>query len=224
MLNSKYSGLLTVLLIIIIVVVIGGLVFLGLRFFGGGETPQEVANRFRQTVGDGIDRDERELTDIEGREFNRDRRSGRRGNFRERIFCCCGNHVVVGTIEIPAINLDYPILERSTNNAIDIAVAVMHPTNPEDALNRPGNVTITGHNYRNGRFFSNNSRLALGDRIYIVDTRGERVAYTIYHIFETIPNDVAHVSRDTEGATEITLTTCTDDSLRRLIIQARAEE
>ncbi|MCL2384168.1 MAG: sortase, partial [Oscillospiraceae bacterium] len=183
------------------------------------------ASRFRQTTGDGLDRGDRQLTDIEGRDINRDgnRRVGRRGEIRERNFCCCGSYVVVGTIEIPRTNVNYPILERSTNTAIEIAVAVISPTNPEDRLNRPGNVTITGHNYRDGTFFSNNSSLALGDRIYIVDARGVRMTYIIYEMFESTPNDVAYVSRDTEGAIEITLTTCTDDSLRRLVIKARVE-
>ncbi len=38
-------------------------------------------------------------------------------------------------------------------------------------LNKPGNTVIAGHNYRNSRFFSNNKKLNIGDKIYVTDYR-----------------------------------------------------
>ena len=42
-------------------------------------------------------------------------------------------------------------------------------------------------------------------------------------MFETTPNDTESYNKDTDGKMEITLSTCTDDSSARLIIEARAE-
>ena len=46
--------------------------------------------------------------------------------------------------------------------------------------------------------------------------------YTIYDKFETDDTDSDYMTRDTQGAIEISLTTCTDDSKQRLIILAKA--
>ena len=45
----------------------------------------------------------------------------------------------------------------------------------------------------------------------------------IDHKYETEENDSEYMSRDTKGAIEISLSTCTDDSQRRLIIWAKAD-
>ena len=62
-----------------------------------------------------------------------------------------------------------------------------------------------------------------GDKIYITDLSGKRLSYTIYNKYETDENDSEYMTRDTQGAIEISLTTCTDDSKARLIIWAKAD-
>jgi len=129
---------------------------------------------------------------------------------------------VLGTIKISKTGIEYPILSEVTKRTLEIAVGVQWPVNIEK-LNEPGNTVILGHNYRNGLFFSNNKKLSVGDKINITDTTGTTVTYTIYNMYETSPNDTAHITRDTGGATEISLQTCTDDSSARLIICAKAQ-
>ena len=90
-------------------------------------------------------------------------------------------------------------------------------------INQVGNTVIIGHNYRNGLFFSNNQRLNVGDKVYITDNSRNTLTYTIYDKFETTPEDADFYSRDTDGKPEITLSTCNNDSSRRLILLARAE-
>lgn len=128
---------------------------------------------------------------------------------------------VLGTMEIPATNFKYPVLERVTKKSIETAVAELYPQNTP--LNQAGNVVIIGHNYRNGLFFSNNKKLNVGDKIYITDLEGTKLTYTIYNKFETTPEDTSFYQRDTGGKPEVTLSTCTDDSSARLIIFAKAE-
>ena len=215
---NRYSGFLTVLLVIIVIAIFAGVGILAFNFFTRGESVQDVMGRFEDAARENENNNE-EVPDIEGTTPNG---GTGRGQGRNRTMCCCGRYVAVGIIEIPRTNVRYPILERGTNRSLDIAVAVMWPDNPEPRINEPGNVTIMGHNYRNGRFFSNNGRLSLGDTIIITDVQNRRVTYTIYEIFETTPEDTSFLTRDTGGRAEVTLTTCTDDGSRRIIVQARA--
>jgi len=126
---------------------------------------------------------------------------------------------MVGTIEIPATNLKCPILETASKEAIKVAVGIFDGP----GLNKVGNTTIAGHNYRNGTFFSNNKNLVNGDKVYITDASGKKVTYVIYNTYTTTPEDSKHLERDTQGKREITLTTCTDDTKSRLIILAKEQ-
>lgn len=126
---------------------------------------------------------------------------------------------VVGRIEIPKTNVDYPILGRLTKRTLEIAISVAYGPGP----NKVGNTILYGHNYRNNSFFSNNKKLSNGDKIYITDVYGDRVEYTIYNVYETTQNDVEYIRRDTADRREISLQTCTNDSSGRIIIWATAD-
>ena len=130
---------------------------------------------------------------------------------------------VVGTIEIPSTKIKYPILQDLSKSSIENGIAVMYTTTPNNELNKPGNVVLAGHNYRDGTFFSNNKKLEEGDKIYITDNSGEKVTYVIYNTYVTTPEDFDYATRPTEGRREISLTTCTDDVKSRLIIWASAD-
>ena len=214
MFESKYSSFLTALLVIIIVGIIGLLGYLGYTFFQKSVIDKEsgdfVDTFLEETsddrTGDGdvgnLDVDETPVSSTGTRKYK--------------------GYDVVGTIEIPATNVKYPILDSVTKGSIEAAVAVMWPANP--TLNKPGNVVIAGHNYRNGLFFSNNKRLNSGDKIYITDLEGTRLSYTIYDKFETTSEDTRYIYRNTNGAREISLSTCTDASdNQRIIILAKAD-
>lgn len=126
---------------------------------------------------------------------------------------------MVGYIKIEKTKIEYPILLDISPSALETSVGVMYPTNP--SLNQPGNVVIIGHNYRNGKFFSNNKNLAVGDKIKITDLTGKTLTYTIYEKFETTANDTEYITRDRGDNIEISLSTCTDQGDRRIIILAR---
>lgn len=125
---------------------------------------------------------------------------------------------VLGKIELPKLNLKYPVLETMTDaNAIDVSVAVQYGV----GLNNIGNTVIIGHNYRNGAFFGSNKKLSEGDKVYITDNSGNRVEYTIYKKYITPQEDYSYAQRDTNGKREITLVTCHTDNKYRLVIFAR---
>ena len=119
----------------------------------------------------------------------------------------------------PSSNVKYAILDNSSAKAMEVGIAMLYGP----GVNKVGNTVLAGHNYRNGTFFSNNKKLNIGDKIYVTDLDGKRMTYTIYDKFETDDTDTEYMTRDTQGAVEISLTTCTDDSKARLIILAKAD-
>lgn len=127
---------------------------------------------------------------------------------------------VIGKLEIPKIKLSYPILERATGEAIEYSVGFLTGA----GLNKPGNSVIIGHNYRNGLFFSDLGKVELNDKVYITDESGQRVEYIIYNKYETTPEDVEYLIRQTNGKREVTLQTCSDDPSNRIIVWAREAE
>lgn len=127
---------------------------------------------------------------------------------------------VAGKIEIPKTGIRYPILEEN-NQARALEVSVVKVYGPK--VNTPGNVVIAGHNNNNRLFFGQNKKLQIGDKIYITDMNGKKLEYTIYNKYYTPGDDFSYVSKETNGATEITLYTCDATGKNRLIICARAE-
>ena len=124
---------------------------------------------------------------------------------------------MVGYIEIPKTDIKYPVLKDATKEAMEKSVCVLLG----NGLNKAGVTVISGHNYRNGLFFSNNAKLSTGDKIYITDNSGQTVTYEIYKKYQTTPEDASYATVDTQGKKEIVLTTCTDDSKNRIIVCAR---
>ena len=123
----------------------------------------------------------------------------------------------IGVINIPTINVNYPILSTYSDALLKIAPCKFHGPNP----NQVGNLCIAGHNYRNTKFFSKVPKLELGDIIEITDLGGNTVTYAVYDKFIVNPDELECTSQLTGGKREITLITCTDDNKQRHIIKAR---
>ncbi len=127
------------------------------------------------------------------------------------------SYYTIGVINIPSINVNYPILSTYTDELLKIAPCKFHGPNP----NEVGNLCIAGHNYRNSKFFSKVPNLQLGDTIEITDLSGRMLTYTVYDKFIVNPYELACTSQLTNGKKEITLITCTNDNKQRHIIKAR---
>jgi LPXTG-site transpeptidase (sortase) family protein len=142
-----------------------------------------------------------------------------------------GNYEVKGTISIPKTGIEYQILNKVTADSLNQSVAILSIVSNTSLnetvteLNVKGtNTLILGHNYKNGKFFSDNYKLTNGDKIYITDNSGNKVTYVIYSMEYTEANDVSFMEREVGlNDTEITLETCNDDTTQRLIIQAKAQ-
>lgn len=221
MFESKYSKLLTIILVVVIVAILGLLAFLGYdwyqKYFLENEALAFVENYTedkKDTSDTNTDSNETATNPIDSIE-----RTNTVSSSSANEKPTYKGFYVDGTIEIPAIDLNYPIIEKVSKSSLETSVAFLYGA----GINQVGNSVIVGHNYRNGLFFSNNKRLNIGDTIYITDNSKNRLTYKIYDKFETTPEDVSFYSRDTGGVPEVTLSTCNDDSSKRLIILARAE-
>ena len=126
------------------------------------------------------------------------------------------NFLVIGIIEIPLIDIKYPILSNTTDELLKISPCRFYGPYP----NKIGNLCIAGHNYDDNRFFGNLHKLEIGDIINIYDSSNLCVLYQIYEKYETSGNDTSCTNQNTNGKREITLVTCNNVNKNRLIVKA----
>ena len=233
MFNNKYSNLLSMILVVLIVAILG---IIG--YFGYDMLSSKAINSNAQTA---LEEFEKATTTIKRDTSNLKKKDDEENKLEnvtnpeellnnltpepeepeeettepEKVYM--EGYEVMGRIQIPKTKVDYPVLSGKEKRSLEIAVTIAYGP----GLNEVGNTVIFGHNYRNGLFFSNNKKLAVGDKILITDQKGETITYEIYKMYETTPNDASYMKRNTEGKREISLQTCTDDSSGRIIIWAR---
>ncbi len=235
--NSKYSNVLTVILVIAILAIIGLLVYVGIDWYIAYTTEVDAKNavgQFDSSIENGTTNNnqgainipteniegpnitiENTVTDIPqnttGGENTNTQGSGSSSS-RKKL----GKYDIIGKIEIPKTKVEYVILDASTPEALNLSICKQYGP----GLNEIGNTVLIGHNFNDGRFFSNNKKLAEGDKIYITDETGNRVEYKIVHIYTTSTSDYEYAQRDTNGKRGISLSTCTNNTTARLIIWA----
>ncbi len=124
---------------------------------------------------------------------------------------------VIGLIKIPAIDLEYPIIERTTKESMRLSISRFYGGD----INEPGNVSLAGHNNYSGTMFGKNNKLKLGDKVFLTDLTSRTIEYEIYDIFVTDPNDTSILETKEKDIREVTLITCKNGRSERLIIKAR---
>lgn len=229
MFKSKYSTILTIILIIVIVAILIIASLLAINAYKSYEDEKErkkIYATFKNEIASNgnenefSDKNDGENILIQPIENNTtgNETTGENTTSRPKTKFY-KEYPMVGYIKIPKIGVEYPILLDISPGALEVSVGVMYPSNPK--LNQPGNVVIIGHNYRNGKLFSNNKKLVVGDKIQITDLSGKTLEYTIYEI-STIPEtSTEYITRNRGNNIEISLSTCTDDGSARLVILAK---
>lgn len=124
---------------------------------------------------------------------------------------------VVGIIEIPSINIKYPIINKTNDTTMKYSITKFSG----GEINSIGNFTVAGHNNLNGTMFGKVKRLNIGDQIKMTDLYNNTVTYEIFEIYSVDPNDVSVLNPVDKNTREITLITCTNGHLNRLITKAR---
>ena len=130
---------------------------------------------------------------------------------------------VIGIIKIPKINIEYPILEigdidpENAKQPMKLSIIKYWGENVNDY----GNLSIAGHNNKDGTMFGKTKKLQKGDIVELTDLKGQTIKYSIYDIFVTDPNDVNILLPKDELIREVTLITCTNGNKQRLILKAK---
>lgn len=130
---------------------------------------------------------------------------------------------VIGTIEIPKINIKYPILEvenpspESTKTPMKYSIIKYWG----GKVNEYGNLSIAGHNKYDGTMFGKTKNLNIGEIIKLEDLEKNVIDYEIYDKFLTNPNDTSILLTKDINIREVTLITCTRGNKERLIIKAK---
>lgn len=124
---------------------------------------------------------------------------------------------VIGIIKIPKIDLEYPILETTSVDTLNLSITKFWG----NEINEIGNVTLAGHNNLNGVMFGRIKKLQIGDTIELTDAQNATVTYKIFKTYVIDPNDISCILPEQEGTREITLITCTTGGKNRFIVKAR---
>ena len=122
-----------------------------------------------------------------------------------------------GIIEIPKINLYYPIFSTLSEELLKIAPCKFYGNAPS----QNGNICIAGHNYHNSSFFSQLSALSQNDEIYLFDTNGIKYIYLVYDIYEVKSSDLSPIYNYKKNSKILTLLTCDNSGFNRIIIRAQ---
>jgi len=126
---------------------------------------------------------------------------------------------IIGLLEIPSIDVSYPILLNSNEELLKISVCRFSGPLP----NRNGNLCIAGHNYKNSMMFSNLHKLNINDSIFITDLNNVRLEYIIYEKFKVKENNLECTKHTID--TQITLITCNNlNNAERIVIKAKVKE
>ena len=124
---------------------------------------------------------------------------------------------IVGIIEIPKINIEYPIINQTSDETMALSITKFWGNNVNDI----GNFTMAGHNYFDGTMFSNTNKLNIEDTIKMTDLDGKTIEYKVFDKYIIDQNDVKCVQSVKENTREITLITCINGRNNRLVVKAR---
>lgn len=124
---------------------------------------------------------------------------------------------IIGIIKIDKLKLSYPIISETNDELLKIAPCRFSGPNVHEV----GNLCIAGHNYDDSRFFSNLSKLNIGDEIQLFNSNGKMLTYVVFNKYETSNNDTSCTLPTANNLKEITLVTCNNLNGNRLIIKAK---
>lgn len=125
-------------------------------------------------------------------------------------------YTILGKIRIPKVGISTVILKEHTYAAMSIGAIKTYGVD----LNEIGGFVISAHNFR-GRssFFYPIRNLKNGDSIYISDTYGREMEYTVYSVSRYVsPDDVSYLIETTDY--HVTLVTCESGGKSRIVVKA----
>lgn len=135
----------------------------------------------------------------------------------ERAIKNLSNYRAIAKIYIKKLDLTLPILSESSPQALKISVCRFDGPEPL----QPGNLVVTGHNYKSGAHFGRLNELAIGDEVIITDDKSNSRRYFVYEILTVEPDDMPALDPG-KNKNVVTLVTCADNGTKRLLVKCRS--
>lgn len=128
-----------------------------------------------------------------------------------------GNFTVLGKLEIPKVGFSSVILKEQTYAAMNLGVIKTYGVD----LNQPGGFIISGHNFRGrSQFMYPIKNLKNKDKIYVTDSLGIQMAYTVYSVERYVsPNETSYY-KSYGDKYHLVLSTCENGGKSRIIVKA----
>ena len=189
--------------------VIAGIAIMAVPFFWrttGEKQTEQLISEFERTLED--DQDEKKDVEEEQTSISKE----------DEAILEEGN--VIGIIEIPSIDIRYPVMEGTGSAVLNAGIGHI----PETAgIGESGNCVLCGHNgSRYGTFFTPLNQISIGDVVTIIDKKGQA------HIYEVTETEVVNPydnSIKTQGeGKELTLFTCSQKGTMRFVVKCRYKE
>ena len=184
--------------------VIAGIAIMAVPFFWrttGEKQTEQLIREFEQTLEDDYD----EETDVEEKQTSISKAD-------EAIL---EEGDVIGIIEIPSIDIRYPVMEGTGSAVLNTGIGHIAET---AGIGESGNCVLCGHNgSRYGTFFTPLNQISIGDEVTIIDKKGQA------HIYEVTETEVVNPydnSIKTQGEEkELTLFTCSQKGTMRFVVR-----
>ena len=90
-------------------------------------------------------------------------------------------------------------------------------------LNEPGGFVLSGHNFRGKSVFLYNIRtLKNSDKIYITDTNGRKIEYSVYSVERNVSPTETSYMQIYDGL-HVKMVTCENCGKSRIVVKAKSE-
>ena len=177
-----------------------GIAIMAVPFFWratGEKQTEQLISEFEQTLEDDYD----EETDVEEEQTS----------ISEEDEAILKEGGVIGIIEIPGLDIRYPVMEGTTSKVLNAGIG------------ESGNCVLCGHNgSRYGTFFTPLSQISIGDEVMITDKNGLRHIYEVTETEVVNPYDNSIKTQGTEK--ELTLFTCSQKGTMRFVVRCIYKE
>lgn len=122
---------------------------------------------------------------------------------------------VIGIIEIPSLDIRYPVFEGA--GSVQLNEGIGHMTNTTELCGK-GNCVLAGHNgSRRGVYFTYLCNIEAGAKVMLMNRKKEKHEYTVKEMKVVNPYD-EWVTKQTEGES-LTLFTCAEHGTKRFVVK-----
>lgn len=129
------------------------------------------------------------------------------------------NHLILGTITIPSLEIEYPIIEHKGDYSLNISITKYYG----NEINKNGVVALAGHASRNGMFFGKLKYINVNDEVIISNEFGE-IHYYVNKIFTATNNNFEVFTQYEKEKKVVNLICCKESKKTWLVVELFEKE